>query len=386
MDSKKIGKFIALNRKKKGLTQEQLGEKLGVSNKTISRWENGNYMPDLSLLEPLSKELGISLNELLAGEYIEKEKMIEYSEQNIKTTIDYTKKKINHEHKKISAFLIGSGIFICIFAFAVLPSENSWGQIYSLIGLLLIVSGIYRELPFTSYWKKGAASAAVFFLILSMFFIIDYIRVIQLKQPPAYRYKITVIYNDSKRIEYQNPFYNVYRINADTPNEYYLIDREKQYTIDTVPASPFNLEKSGIQNLLQYQNKYVGNNSNTRQLIENLPLSEYGFVFEIDSENNGIIIDYHHTDWYNNENMYIQKALVYNSITSFALIDNLNYIRFNFSGSTYSVTREAIENNDPHFKDLLTNDTIDLQNFNKYVDQRIKDTTFISNILRLYTK
>ena len=110
MDSKKIGKFIALNRKKKGLTQEQLGEKLGVSNKTISRWENGNYMPDLSLLEPLSKELGISLNELLAGEYIEKEKMIEYSEQNIKTTIDYTKKKINHEHKKISAFLIGSGV------------------------------------------------------------------------------------------------------------------------------------------------------------------------------------------------------------------------------------------------------------------------------------
>lgn len=386
MDSKKIGKFIALNRKKKGLTQEQLGEKLGVSNKTISRWENGNYMPDLSLLEPLSKELGISLNELLAGEYIEKEKMIEYSEQNIKTTIDYTKKKINHEHKKISAFLIGSGIFICIFAFAVLPSENSWGQIYSLIGLLLIVSGIYRELPFTSYWKKGAASAAVFFLILSMFFIIDYIRVIQMKQPPAYRYKITVINNDSKRIEYQNPFYNVYRINADTPNEYYLIDREKQYTIDTVPTSPFNLEKSGIQNLLQYQNKYVGNNSNTGQLIENLPLSEYGFVFEIDSENNGITIDYHHTDWYNNENMYIQKALVYNSITSFALIDNLNYIRFNFSGSTYSVTRESIENNDPHFKDLLTNDTIDLQNFNKYVDQRIKDTTFISNILRLYTK
>ena len=386
MDSKKIGKFIALNRKKKGLTQEQLGEKLGVSNKTISRWENGNYMPDLSLLEPLSKELRISLNELLAGEYIEKEKMIEYSEQNIKTTINYTKKKINHEHKKISAFLIGSGIFICIFAFAVLPSENSWGQIYSLIGLLLIVSGIYRELPFTSYWKKGAASAAVFFLILSLFFIIDYIRVIQLKQPPTYRYKVTAIYNDSKRIEYQNPFYNVYRINADTPNEYYLIDREKQYTIDTVPASPFNLEKSGIQNLLQYQNKYVGNNSNTGQLIENLPLSEYGFVFEIDSENNGIIIDYHHTDWYNNENMYIQKALVYNSITSFALIDNLNYIRFNFSGSTYSVTHEAIENNDPHFKDLLTNDTIDLQNFNKYVDQRIKDTTFISNILRLYTK
>ena len=47
MDIKKIGKFIAVNRKAKGLTQEQLGEMLGVSNKTVSRWENGNYMPDL---------------------------------------------------------------------------------------------------------------------------------------------------------------------------------------------------------------------------------------------------------------------------------------------------------------------------------------------------
>lgn len=66
MDTKKIGAFIAMNRKKKGYTQEQLAEKLGVTNKTISRWENGHYMPDLSLLEPLSKELDITLNELLA--------------------------------------------------------------------------------------------------------------------------------------------------------------------------------------------------------------------------------------------------------------------------------------------------------------------------------
>ena len=89
MDSKKIGAFIAMNRKAKGLTQEQLGERLGVSNKTVSRWENGNYMPDLSLLEPLSRELGITLNELLAGEAIEKEKAAEYSERNLAGTIDY---------------------------------------------------------------------------------------------------------------------------------------------------------------------------------------------------------------------------------------------------------------------------------------------------------
>ena len=58
MDQIKIGKFIAALRKDKGLTQEQLGEKLGVTNKTISRWENGNYMPDVEMLSLLSKEFG----------------------------------------------------------------------------------------------------------------------------------------------------------------------------------------------------------------------------------------------------------------------------------------------------------------------------------------
>ena len=99
MDTKKIGAFIAMNRKKKGYTQEQLAEKLGVTNKTISRWENGHYMPDLSLLEPLSKELDITLNELLAGEEIVKEEAMKYSEQNLIQTIDYTDKKIKNEHK-----------------------------------------------------------------------------------------------------------------------------------------------------------------------------------------------------------------------------------------------------------------------------------------------
>ena len=110
MDTKKIGAFIALKRKAKGLTQEQLGERLGVSNKTISRWENGNYMPDLSLLEPLSRELDITLNELLAGEAIEADGAVEYSEKNIISTLDYSVEKIKNEHKKISVFIMIMGI------------------------------------------------------------------------------------------------------------------------------------------------------------------------------------------------------------------------------------------------------------------------------------
>lgn len=367
MDTKKIGAFIAMNRKKKGYTQEQLAEKLGVTNKTISRWENGHYMPDLSLLEPLSKELDITLNELLAGKEIVKEEAMEYSEQNLIQTIDYTGNKIKNEHKKISLFIIGLGIFTSLCAFTVFPSESSWGSIYSMIGLFLFVVGIFRELKFTSLLKKGLVSTILFALLLGIFFIFDYVSVNQFKQPPIYRLTTTTVFSEdgNKMIEYQNPFYNVFRINADTPNEYYRIDDKKQYTINTVPTSPFNMDKSSFEQLQHYKSQYIGNNSNTSHLLNALPLSEYGYVFEIDSKGCGLIVDYHCTDWYNNENLYIHKALVYNSVSLFKLIDNLEYITFNFSGSSYTITREHCP-------------------LNKNIEQKINDNEFISETMKLF--
>ena len=366
MDTKKIGAFIALNRKKKGYTQEQLAEKLGVTNKTISRWENGHYMPDLSLLEPLSKELDITLNELLAGEEIVKEETLEYSEQNLIQTIDYTDKKIKNEHKKISLFIIGLGIFTSLCAFTVFPSESSWGSIYSIIGLLFFVVGLFRELKITSLLKKGLVSILQFVLLLGIFFILDYVSVTQFKQPPIYRLTTTTVFSDdgNKMIQYQNPFYNVFRINVDTPNEYYRIDDKKQYTIDTVPTSPFNMDKSSMEQL-KYKSQYIGDNSNTSHLLSALPLSEYGYAFEIDSENCGLTINYNCTDWYNNENLYIHKALIYNSVSLFKLINNLETITFNFSGSSYTITRKAIEEQYP-------------------VDQKINDNEFVCEMMKLF--
>ena len=367
MDTKKIGAFIAMNRKKKGYTQEQLAEKLGVTNKTISRWENGHYMPDLSLLEPLSKELDITLNELLAGKEIVKEEAMEYSEQNLIQTIDYTGNKIKNEHKKISLFILGLGIFTSLCAFTVFPSESSRGSIYSMIGLFLFVVGIFRELKFTSLLKKGLVSTILFALLLGIFFIFDYVSVNQFKQPPIYRLTTTTVFSEdgNKMIEYQNPFYNVFRINADTPNEYYRIDDKKQYTINTVPTSPFNMDKSSFEQFQHYKSQYIGNNSNTSHLLNALPLSEYGYVFEIDSKGCGLIVDYHCTDWYNNENLYIHKALVYNSVSLFKLIDNLEYITFNFSGSSYTITREHCP-------------------LNKNIEQKINDNEFISETMKLF--
>lgn len=67
MDQVRIGRFIAQLRREKGWTQEELGERVGVTNKTVSRWENGNYMPSIEILTLLSKTFGVSLNELLEG-------------------------------------------------------------------------------------------------------------------------------------------------------------------------------------------------------------------------------------------------------------------------------------------------------------------------------
>ena len=74
MDQIKTGKFIADERKKKGYTQRQLAEQLGISDKTISKWERGNGFPEISLLLPLCNELDLSVNELLTGEEAQESK------------------------------------------------------------------------------------------------------------------------------------------------------------------------------------------------------------------------------------------------------------------------------------------------------------------------
>lgn len=81
MNQIKIGGFIAVCRKAKGLTQYQLAEKLGITDKAVSKWETGKSMPDLSLFMPLCELLEITLNELLSGEFIADENLKEKSNQ-----------------------------------------------------------------------------------------------------------------------------------------------------------------------------------------------------------------------------------------------------------------------------------------------------------------
>ena len=112
MNQEKIGIFIAKCRKDKKMTQQELAEKLGVTDKSIGNWENGRNMPDLSLFKPLCNELDITINDLLSGEKINKEKYQEKFEENIVNTIDYSTKKLNKYGNVIGLLLVIFGLFI----------------------------------------------------------------------------------------------------------------------------------------------------------------------------------------------------------------------------------------------------------------------------------
>lgn len=83
MDRIQIGKFISKCRKDKQITQEQLSEMLGVTYKSVSKWENGNCLPAASLYEPLCNILGITINELFAGQKIKDEDYKKIADDNL---------------------------------------------------------------------------------------------------------------------------------------------------------------------------------------------------------------------------------------------------------------------------------------------------------------
>lgn len=375
MDQIKIGKFISELRKEKNMTQAELGEKIGVSYKTISKWENGRGMPELATLKPLSEEFGISINELLSGEKIKGEAYQEKLEENIINTIDYSNKQVYEKDTRIGIILLIFGVLTTLAAASIFPSESSWNSIYSVIGCMISLIGFSKLTKRLKYIKRVLLNFGFFIAFMAILFTLDYINVINNHQAPKFSFETKTTDN---MIIYQTPFYNVYRINRNTNNEYYVVDTKKEYTEDTVPISPFNRTKSGIDNIIKYQNKYVGNNSNDSNLVKSLPLSEYGYVIEIDSENLGLTIDYHITDWYINEDLYLEKSLLYNSVSIFSLIDNVKYINFSFSGKNYKVERTKIEELYPSFIEIKK-EAIDKDNFNKYVENKMNDYEFVKN-------
>ena len=115
MDLIKIGKYIAGKRKSLGMTQKQLAEKLGMSDKSVSKWERGICLPDVSVYLELCGILGISLNEFLAGEDIEIDNIEKKSEDTLIQITKDSGRKQRYLKKIIIVLLVAIGIFMIAF-------------------------------------------------------------------------------------------------------------------------------------------------------------------------------------------------------------------------------------------------------------------------------
>ena len=233
MNQEKIGKFIAKCRKTKNMTQQELAEKLGVSDRTVGNWENGRNMPDLSLFKPLCSELNISLNDLMSGEKVKEREYQEKSEENIINTIDYANKRIENRNHFIGLIFITFGVLIAFTAVAIFPSESSWGSIYSIFGAIISLIGVSKFTKQLTYPKRLIYNFGYFILFVLVLMIIDYIGVIHIHQAP--RFSLVKITGE-KVIYYDTLFYDVVRCNVNTDKETFKVIKNQKYDRDNIDS------------------------------------------------------------------------------------------------------------------------------------------------------
>lgn len=162
MDLVQIGKFIAELRKEQKLTQEQFGEKLGVTNKTVSRWETGTYLPPADILLMISQLFNVSINEIICGKRLTMEEYKEAAEINLANTlksssfslkekIDFYKTKWLKEHIAIMV-LIG----VCIIGIMLTGILCKQDLLITIAVLLIPVAHIWRYNIMMAYVERNA--------------------------------------------------------------------------------------------------------------------------------------------------------------------------------------------------------------------------------------
>lgn len=162
MDLVQIGKFIAELRKEQGLTQEQFGEKVGVTNKTVSRWETGTYLPPADVLLSMSEMFGVSVNEILSGKRLTDEEYKQAAEENLTQTIkdssftlkdkiDFYKKKWLKEHIAIMIF-----VGVCIVGVFVAGLVLRNALVGYLAILMLVLAHGWRNNTMMAYVERNA--------------------------------------------------------------------------------------------------------------------------------------------------------------------------------------------------------------------------------------
>ncbi len=142
MDQYKIGRFIAACRKEAGLTQMQLAEKLNITDRAVSKWENGRSLPDSSLMLDLCKELKISVNDLLTGERIPMENK---NENNEKLLLEIIKQKEESDKR-----LLAAGTVMIVFSVAVILLSAviaSFVQMPDNLRIVVLLTGVAVTMP-----------------------------------------------------------------------------------------------------------------------------------------------------------------------------------------------------------------------------------------------
>ena len=148
MNQEKIGRFIAECRKKNNLTQEKLAEQLGISDRAVSKWERGLNLPDASLMLELSRIFDISINELLNGEIIEKNKYMEKAEEKLlelqERNNDYARKLLFLE------YIVGFGAsitFMTLIFIASFVKMDTWIVVLLIsLGIIIFMIGMICSL------------------------------------------------------------------------------------------------------------------------------------------------------------------------------------------------------------------------------------------------
>ena len=143
MNLDKIGKFISNCRKDKKLTQEQLSEKLGISDRAVSKWERGLCLPDASIMLPLCEILGINVNELLSGEMINNKDYNKKAEENLlemaKKEEEQNKKMMMYEY--VIGFMSSITFFILVFVASYAVEKNIIRIILFILAFVILIIG-----------------------------------------------------------------------------------------------------------------------------------------------------------------------------------------------------------------------------------------------------
>lgn len=224
MDQKKVGLFLKKLRKEKNITQEVLAEILNISSRTVSRWETGNNMPDISLLVELSEFYQVSIPEIINGER-KSDKMNQETKDTAIKMAEYSKNELNIEKRKIiSVLLMIFGVFIIISALAIFPNESSWGSIYAIIGGAILTIGIYFRIKSLLVKRVSRILSMVgcIIILFGIFTVSDYITVTQFHQVPRFSYQKSYSENI---VEHKTLFYTVIQKNPGSENESIEIEK-----------------------------------------------------------------------------------------------------------------------------------------------------------------